>query len=475
MTRGTQAGRDLAEPGEQFTVPDEVCCYFDTPDEPANIHLELCIPGRLDRAQFRAAALAALGANPRTSRRRAPGHRMRTGYRWERPARLDHDPISFTTWRDAEDLARQRSAFVAEAPSIDRAPGAALLVATGSDGDYVILNAHHAVMDGLSWLDLLRDLARRYRAATGVAAGVQATAVRGPEVAAAPAPSGQRRRGPADLLAGLRSVPRPPARIAAERGGGHGCGVLLYLLPSVPGVPLAAAADQRITLNDALITALIATISDWNADHGKPRRPVRVTVPINARSASEQGAAGNHSRLVTISATVPDGGLPALLVEVARQTRHARQQPGQQVPAGTRALAAMPLPATAKRWLVRATLRVAGRLICDTVLLTNLGNVAGPPEFGLGGTVTMGLTGPAQMPRGLSLAVITAGGKLQLGFRYNRALLDETAAASFAARYLGTLAALTRAPGDGGETVRPPGGSRAVDASMADKSTYPRS
>jgi NRPS condensation-like uncharacterized protein len=239
---------------------------------------------------------------------------------------------------------------------------------------------------------------------------------------------------------------------------------------------MASPAGERITLNDALIAALIATISDWNADHGRPRREVRVTMPINARSAGEQNAVGNHSRIVTIATTARGGsGLAELLVEVARQTRRARQQSGPQVPAGTRGLAAVPLPAPAKRWLVRCALRVAGPLICDTVLLTNLGNVAGPPDFGLGGTVTMGLTGPAQMPRGLSLAVITAGGQLQLGFRYNRALLGETAAADFAARYLRTLATLTSDPGSGGDHMQPPDGGRTSGAGVTDDWIYPRS
>ncbi len=66
-------------------------------------------------------------------------------------------------------------------------------------------------------------------------------------------------------------------------------------------------------------------------------------------------------------------------------------------------------------------------------MLTNLGNVPDPPDFGQAAGVTMAFSAQAQLPRGLTVGAITAGGQLQLTLRYNRALFDATAADKFAA------------------------------------------
>jgi hypothetical protein len=76
-------------------------------------------------------------------------------------------------------------------------------------------------------------------------------------------------------------------------------------------------------------------------------------------------------------------------------------------------------------------------------MLTNLGNVPDPPDFGTGAPVTLALSGPAQMPRGVSLAVATAGGQPLLAFRFNRALLSADAADRFAHEYVRILGLLT--------------------------------
>jgi len=216
------------------------------------------------------------------------------------------------------------------------------------------------------------------------------------------------------------------------------------LLPGVPVVPEFATGD-RATLNEALITSLIATVGLWNTWHGRPARLVRVTVPVNDRKPGELSSAGNHSRLVTVTALAPQPGeeLMPLLLDVARQARRARQKPGPQLGASFRGLAAIWCPAVVKRWLVRTALRTVGPLVCDTVMLTNLGNVTDPPDFGVAGSATMAFSAQAQMPRGLCVAAITAGGRLQVAFRYNRALFDQAAADSFAELFAAVLGEIT--------------------------------
>ncbi len=435
-------------PRRPFSVPDEMACHFDTRTEPFNIHLEIRVPGRLEHQAFRTAAVAAFAANVYASSRRARYGLSSRRYAWEHPAALDRDPVSFTTVADDADLARTRAAFISRSPSVDVSPPASVLVASGPGYDHVILNAHHAAMDGLSWLDLLRDIGRRYRAATGNRPALDMQPAPAPP-ALAPVP-GQfpssrpaiRLPGPAPTRPGGR-WPAHPARIARAAGGSRGYGLHLILMPGVPAVRPFATGDKA-TLNEALITALIVAIGRWNAERAKPARLVRITTPFNARATGDLGAAGNLSRLVTIAAPPPAPGVGPwpLLLDVAYQARRARRRPGPQVDAPTRGLAALYCPAWVKRLAVQATLRTAGPLVCDTAMLTNLGDVPDPPDFGFPGA-TMAFSAQAQMPRGLTVGAITTGGQLQLTLRYSRALFDQAAADRFAAILIGALAEIT--------------------------------
>lgn len=436
MSGGAHAG------GRWFTAAEELACHFDTAAEPCNIHLETAAGGRLDEAALRSAAAAALTASARTASRRAPRGPLSRGYRWQRAGRLDADPVSAAAYADAAQLARLRERFLAAAPPVDLAPPVRLLLASGPGGDHVILNAHHAVMDGMSCLELMRDLARRYRAAAGLAPARPAAADSIPPPTGRAAAAGP----PGTGRAGLR--PARPARIAAERGGGTGCGIHLELLPAVPAVrPLAGGA--RPTLNETLAAALILAVGQWNSAHGRPVRPVAVTIPVNTRRPGTPFTAGNQSRLTTVRVPpLPPGAAAGpLLREVAAQARAARGAAGRpQIGWASRALAGRWCPAGARRRAVRLVLATAAPLLADTVMLSNLGNVPDPPDFGVPGAVTMAFSVPAQMPRGLSVGVITAGGRLQLGVRYNRALLDGPAAARFTALLLDALAGCALAP-----------------------------
>ena len=425
-----------------FTAPDELTCYFDSPAEPSNIHLEVRIPGRVDHDAFRRAAIDALTANVRASSRRAPHGPLSGHYAWEHPDTLDIDPVAFATFATAAELAIERVRFISRSPGLDVSPPALLLVASGPDTDHILLNAHHATMDGLSWLDLLRDIGQRYR----VRAGLDPRPM---TVKPVNVDSGGTALGdlPAHLTPARRArfVPQRPARIAADGGGRPGYGLHLAVLPRVP-VIRQFEDGGKATLNEALVTALIAAIGRWNALHGQAIRPVRITVPVNARQPDYLQAAGNHSRLVTVTAVPPPPGadLEPLLLDVARQARQARQRPGPQLGAGSRILAAIWCPTAVKRLVVRLALQTVGQLVCDTAMLTNLGNVPDPPDFGHIDAVTMAFSAQAQLPRGLTVGVITAGGQLALTLRYNTALFDATAADKFAAGLLMALNQVSR-------------------------------
>jgi NRPS condensation-like uncharacterized protein len=201
----------------------------------------------------------------------------------------------------------------------------------------------------------------------------------------------------------------------------------------------------RATVNDLLVAALAETIARWNAAHRErhPGRCIRISVPADARPPGGADALGNLSRLGTVTAGPRPPGGSGLLAAVAAQTREAKTRPGPQVSPALSALAKAPLPVTVKRRLIRLAVRCLGPLAADTSLLSNLGNVTSPPRFGSLTPARMWFSTSAHMPRGLSVGAITVDGRLQLCFRYRRALLDDAAAGEFAATYAAVLSRLS--------------------------------
>jgi hypothetical protein len=339
-----------------------------------------------------------------------------------------------------------------------------------------MLNAHHAAMDGMSCVEFLRDIAARYRAIAGDPAHALTSADCRPQDRGVTEPQATRSpRGPTPPPKSWRPIravrrhlvariapdrdrperqqpkrpaqPKRPERPAQPerrdrrrpRGAHDGCGLRLLLIPAVPKLPGA-------TVNDLLVTALIATISRWNAARRRPPGAIRITVPISVRDPGLRGVAGNHTRIATVTAdprTAAD--LSALLAVVTRQTTALRRAGHQRASAGPLGLAPGWCPVVLKRLAVRTALRALGRLVCDTTMLTNLGNVPEPPWSGPGPgrPVRMAVAGPARMPRGLAVGAMTADGQLQLSFRYRYALFDDAAAARFVALYAATLDELT--------------------------------
>ncbi len=207
------------QPGA-FGVVDELTCYFDSPAEPGNVHMEVWLPGHLDPERLREATTAMLAGQPRARARRAPGSAWQSGYTWEFPPQADLDPVSVTSWQAEAELDSARIRFLAAAPPLDRSPPFRLLLARGPARDSLILNAHHAAFDGHSCLRLLRLIAGQYSAGP-VQAGRARTGRRrggppgtGRTVRAA---RGGRGAGPGPAAGAAHRPDRTPAREDAAR------------------------------------------------------------------------------------------------------------------------------------------------------------------------------------------------------------------------------------------------------------------
>jgi NRPS condensation-like uncharacterized protein len=467
MTSGTAArpvadSDPLPEGRRPFSIVDELNCYLDSPAEPNNVHLEVWLPGHLRPDDLRAAVAAALAGLPQARARRVPGPWWQASYTWEYPPEPDVDPVSVAGWQDEAELDAARARFLAAAPPPECSPLFRLLLAQGPDGDSLILNAHHAAFDGRSCLRLLRLIADHYRGPLPQAPAADVpTAARPPSAPPArplppapparpssappagplpPAPPSARKRP----LAGRLPLQRN-ARIAARHARGHlprprpGHGVSLLGWPDVP-TPAQPASGPGATINDLLIAALIQTVAAWNTARRRPSGRVAITMPVDIRPSGQRDEVGNLSRLCTV--TVDPHAAADLTAAVASQTRQAKSQHGPEVGPVPAAVARTRLPAPVKGGLLRLATLSAGRVGCDTTLLSNLGNVADPPRFASLSPTRMWFSTSAHMPRGLSVGAITVDGRLQVCFRYRNALFDDTAARDFAAGYATALSAL---------------------------------
>jgi hypothetical protein len=189
-----------------------------------------------------------------------------------------------------------------------------------------------------------------------------------------------------------------------------------------------------VSVNDLLIGALMITVGDWNAAHGRKPGLIRITMPVGDRAqAGADGVWANASRLTSVTARAPgSAAVLGLLADVAAQTRYAKEHSGPQVDLFSRVLASAPIPVVIKDRVLRTALGLGGSFLCDTCLVSNLG-VVEPIRFG---TVDA-----SQL--WFSTFAHTAGA-LHLTFRYRRALLSDRAAADFADRYADALGRLAR-------------------------------
>ncbi|MEC3980074.1 hypothetical protein [Amycolatopsis sp. H20-H5] len=403
-----------------FTKVDELGCHFDTPDEPNSIHLEVRVAGRLDADRLRVAVRAALAAHPLARARRGPWHRLDRRFHWEITDVADVQPIEPVCWRDDTQLAAHRSTLLNATSPLELSPPLRIRHATGPTEDVLIVNTHHAAMDGLSSLRLLGSIARRY-AGRPDPLGADPLAVRTPIVHRSEA--GER---------DLRSL-RPSARIAADRADpGPGCG---FQLMTIPVSTVHARHTTTATVNDLLIAAMIRAVVAWNAAHGSHTGPIRITMPINARepNRTESGAPlGNLSRLAVITNT-PDrrDRTDRLLRDITEQTTAAKHRGGAQIDMISNLLATAMLPVTMKARLVEVSRRLAAAA-GSTALVSNLGIVTDPPDFGADHPATgLWFSPPTRMPGGLAVGALTVRGQLHLCLRYRRALLDRPAADRF--------------------------------------------
>ncbi|MFF5830810.1 condensation protein [Streptomyces bacillaris] len=408
----THPARPLAAgrlPRVPFPVVDEVDRHCAQDAEPSTIHIEVHLPGRLEEDRLRAAFAAALARHPRALMRERPRGPFARRYEWELTDTPDRDPVGFPTPAPGA-LDRARAESLAAAPPLTLSPPLRVTVVEepGREGCVLVFTVHHTAMDGPACLRLAATAAEIY---SGRAAPVPAAPAR-PATAPVPPRSG------APALA-------RPARVAAGTpGSAPGNSQLLVELP----VP-RRESGAPYTVNDQLMVATALTVADWNRRQGAPERPLRITMPVDDRDRGPGMPIGNGTRLVEVgfdpAEVAPGADIPVLLRLTAERTRALKALPRPQLGRSVSLLTTPLLPVAARAAYTRG-LRVLAGPWTSTTLLSNVGRIPYPLDFGDAGSSTaLWISAPARLPRGLTFTTASTGGRLHLALRWSRTLLGD--------------------------------------------------
>ncbi|MES5821332.1 condensation protein [Streptomyces sp. RG80] len=458
-----------------FPVVDEVSRHCLQEEEPETVHIEVHLPGRLDPAGLRKAFHEALLRHPRILMREARGPWYRRRYEWELTERPDVEVVTFPApGRDALRDARTRA--LTTAPPLTDSPPIRLEVVEGAGraegseaSDGVGLTASRRADTAVGGRADMAVGGRADTAAGGRAAGsvpapksaapaqlgraiptparpqgtvlfltINHTALDGPAClrvlataaelysgrdnspAAPPVRTAEIQQDPADTPSNWS----PPARVAPgtpEPSPGNGMLVTELPLPHRPkGAPY--------TVNDQLMVATALTIAHWNREHGAPPRPLRITMPVDDRPRDTTMPIGNGTRLVEVPFSPQElttADLPGLLERTASRTRALKSLPRPQLGHGAALLTAPVTPVAWRAALTRG-LRRAAAPWTSTTLLSNIGRIPYPLDFGeeAGRAHAVWFSAPARMPRGLTVTTASTAGRLHLALRWSRALLS---------------------------------------------------
>ncbi|MFJ5259570.1 condensation protein [Streptomyces sp. NPDC088387] len=429
-----------------FPVVDEIARHCLQEEEPETVHIEVHLPGPLDPPRLRKAFTEALNRHPRILVREAAGRWYRRRYEWELTDQPDVEVVTFgedgpNTLRDA------RTSALAEAPPLSlsppirlhavptaaavtadadaaagsRAAGAARVGAAAPDqrrdapptpapqGTVLFLTINHTALDGPACLRILATAAELY--------GGTDNAPTAPPTRPAPDTPTPTPETPSNWSRPARVAPGTPTP-------GNGNGMLVAELP-LPHRP----KGSPYTVNDQLMVTTALTLAHWNREHGAPPRPLRITMPVDDRPRDLSMPIGNGTRLVEVPFSpqeLTDPDLPDLLRRTATRTRALKSLPRPQLGHGATLLTAPVVPVAWRAALTRG-LRRAAAPWTSTTLLSNIGRIPYPLDFGAeaGRAHAVWFSAPARMPRGLTVTTASTAGRLHLALRWSRALLSD--------------------------------------------------
>jgi hypothetical protein len=156
-------------------------------------------------------------------------------------------------------------------------------------------------------------------------------------------------------------------------------------------------------------------------------------MPVDDRPRDTTMPIGNGTRLVEVAFSPEElteatrtADMAALLRRTATRTRALKSLPRPQLGHGASLLTAPVVPVAWRAALTRG-LRRAAAPWTSTTLLSNIGRIPYPLDFGeeAGRAQAVWFSAPARMPRGLTFTTASTAGRLHLALRWSRALLGD--------------------------------------------------
>ncbi len=308
-------------------------------------------------------------------------------------------------------------------------------------GDVVMVNFHHAVVDGFAALQVLRSVACSYAGHSQRPSALDLLALHDLPVAPAAAVGTRGVWLYRAAVEAFRNLLTPPALLVPDHAGEKpGYGYHVVCLPE-DATRALVHFDHPGTSTDVLLAALHLAIASWNAEHGRPGGRISVLVSANLRSPELPAkAVGNFSVTARVSTSRRHRVNTAKALEaVTAQTGRNRRSR-----TGTALLEALSRSGLLALWARQSAIvlePVTGNRNVDSAMLCNLGRLGDPPAFGgdAGETVEVWFSPPTRIPIGLSIGAATVSGRMHLVFRYPYRLFDDQAAHRFAQCYVHQL------------------------------------
>jgi NRPS condensation-like uncharacterized protein len=427
-----------------FSLVDEVVHLLDDSQAPWSIQLEVRVGGRLDEKRMLQALVAATDAHPMAGAQMVASTRWSTRDRWSLGRRRDGDVLRVLDCFDDDQLAAARSELQSLPLTLTTGAPLRAWLAHHPDGDVLMLNVHHAAMDGFGALRVLRSVVRAYAGQPDPSPTVDFLEARElPSRLTEAGPSTRLRRTLA-LAERLWDLAAPPARIAREGSSSRDGYAFQARALTTAETGALLGLDHPGTVNDVLVAALHLTIGAWNAEHGATCERIGVLVPANLRPGSWRDEVAGNFALPARTSTVPRArrsrraAVAAITEQTTRKKRTGMGTALLQLLDSTRGL-----PLWAKRAGVRLIPLTGDRMV-DTSMFSNLGVITEPLDFGgaAGAADEIWFSPPAHMPLGVAIGAVTMEGRLHLSFRHRHQQFGNDAASRFADRYMAELAHL---------------------------------
>jgi NRPS condensation-like uncharacterized protein len=421
-----------------FSTVDEIMEFADSPQYPANVHIEAKAPGQLNAEKMRASVQAALDMHPLARARKLPPKPRDKQLHWEITPTPGSDPFLVVEAGDAAGVSRARNQLLSFQVPLHESPPLRVWLVRCDSGDHLILNVHHAAADGIGTLRFLRSILRAYNDQEDATADVDPLEARDLDQLYSPSKLAKQTRRFTSFVSSMKAQMIEHTAVTPSDGldsTGYGCFHL-----TLEAEEVASLNPKKYiggTFNDLLVAAMHRTVGIWNDRQGDGSEVLKVTSPVNLRPKEWWFEVFGNFAMAFATHTKPrDRENPeSLMTKITDQSRVAKEKGFAEA-----MLVGLSMNAKLPIWAKSLMFRNPGEKAPIGITLTNAGRISEELSFGDDSdAVEVWMSPPAAMPDGLGLGITSYNGKIHLAFRHCYELLSDDAVTEFADLYRETL------------------------------------